>query len=203
MRVLAMTTNHPDDITRAGREHGGTGMSEHLGEQAAEVERLRVSVSSMFHEIELVRHERETARFERDEARAVLGAVAALVGRAHYTRDMTSADGTVLYVNAADLRAVLAPVSSAVAKHEQEVRADEVVQVRMLHRSPNHAKGQIGTLHAASPTGHMNLHTALKWVDYGEPIQWSHGQSESTGEWCGPSEYEIVARTDALTEGQS
>lgn len=63
-------------------------------------------------------------------------------------------------------------------------------KVRMLHRSPNHAAGQIGTLHDASPSGHVN--ERLKWVDYGEPIQWSHGQSESTGEWCGPGEYELV-----------
>lgn len=74
------------------------------------------------------------------------------------------------------------------------------VRVRMLHRTPNHAKGQIGTLHDASPSGHRNLHTALRWVDYGEPIQWSHGQSESTGEWCGPGEYEVITPKDSSDE---
>lgn len=72
--------------------------------------------------------------------------------------------------------------------------APEPVQVRMLHRTPNHAKGQIGTLHDASPSGHVN--ERVKWVDYGEPIQWSHGQSESTGEWCGKGEYEVIAGPD-------
>lgn len=60
--------------------------------------------------------------------------------------------------------------------------------VRMRHRSPNHAAGQLGTLCHASPSGHTV--PGLYWIDYGEPIQWSFGQSESTGEWCGPSEFE-------------
>jgi hypothetical protein len=76
---------------------------------------------------------------------------------------------------------------------------EPVVTVRMLHRTPNHAKGQLGTLHDASPSGHVN--ERVKWVDYGEPIQWSFGQSESTGEWCGPGEYEVVPAAEEVSGG--
>jgi hypothetical protein len=63
-------------------------------------------------------------------------------------------------------------------------------EVEMLHRSPNHAIGQRGIVTEASPTGHKN--SGLYWVDYGEPIQWSFGQSDSTGEWCGPGEFRVI-----------
>lgn len=79
---------------------------------------------------------------------------------------------------------------------EQTAEPKSGVTVRMLHRTPNHAKGQLGVLHDASPTGRTNQY--VKWVDYGEPIQWSHGQSESTGEWCGPGEYEVVTAAEEV-----
>jgi hypothetical protein len=78
----------------------------------------------------------------------------------------------------------------------QATEPEPVVTVRMLHRTPNHVKGQLGTLHDASPSGHVN--ERLKWVDYGEPIEWSHGRSESTGEWCGPGEYEVVQAVEEV-----
>jgi hypothetical protein len=65
----------------------------------------------------------EGAEAERDEARVVLCAVAALAdGPVTVDGHLRSANGD-LFISAAAIRARLAPVSGAVAKHEQEVRA--------------------------------------------------------------------------------
>lgn len=63
-------------------------------------------------------------------------------------------------------------------------------KVRLLYGMPGVSAGRIATLHDASPSGHTN--DGLKWVDLGEHIQWSFGQSESTGFWASPGEYELV-----------
>ena len=57
--------------------------------------------------------------------------------------------------------------------------------VEMTHNSPNYDKGQRGTVDAEKATG-------LCWVEFGIHRQWSFGQSESTGCWCGPSEFKVV-----------
>lgn len=71
------------------------------------------------------------------------------------------------------------------------------IKVKMLHSSPNHRKGQIGTA-MPSPPGSTHTNPGLMWVDYGEEIVHSHGPSGSTGEWCGPSEYTVLPEVNGL-----
>jgi hypothetical protein len=68
--------------------------------------------------------------------------------------------------------------------------AEPIQHVRILYGMPGVRPGRVGTLHDAAPGGHTN--NGLKWVDLGEPIQWSFGQSESTGFWAGPAEYDLI-----------
>jgi hypothetical protein len=95
-------------------------MSEHLSEQAAEIAALTKGINRLKKQRDeagealVVRERVLKARIaERD---AVLGAVAALAD------GVKERGGWAVLLS--DLRAVLAPVSGAVAKHEQEVRAD-------------------------------------------------------------------------------
>ena len=64
-------------------------------------------------------------------------------------------------------------------------------QVRMRYNTPGVRAGTVGTRCDASPSGHTSK--GLFWIDFGEPIQWSHGQSESTGFWAGQGEFELVS----------
>ncbi|PPF64552.1 hypothetical protein C5E11_03955 [Clavibacter michiganensis] len=72
-------------------------------------------------------------------------------------------------------------------------------KVRLLKGMPGVSAGRIATLHDASPSGHTNA--GLKWVDIGEHIQWSFGQSESTGFWAGAGEYELIETPEGGARG--
>jgi hypothetical protein len=107
-----------------------------LAESRAQVERLNEHIADRLEYLRGVqkigqgyKHRYENAERERDEARAVRGAVAALVEewerRGHgLVPDHIDDPGCQACGFVVTLRAVLAPVSGAVAKHEQEVRAE-------------------------------------------------------------------------------
>lgn len=52
---------------------------------------------------------------------------------------------------------------------------------------PGVPAGTPAIVRLASPSGHTN--EGLVWLELAEPIQWSHGQSESNGYWAGPGEF--------------
>jgi predicted Fe-S protein YdhL (DUF1289 family) len=75
------------------------------------------------------------------------------------------------------------------AAHDAEVRRQAlapITVVRMKRSCPNYDEGQIGLLRE---TGKLT-----QWVEFGKPRQFSHGESYSTGCWCGSGEYDVVLR---------